>query len=65
MAPEWPGQERPQQAHLDLVIDDIEAHARRAEHSALYGWRADRIGSPWLTWQGTRSTCTSATVLGR
>jgi catechol 2,3-dioxygenase-like lactoylglutathione lyase family enzyme len=31
VAPQWPGQQRPQQGHLDLVIDDIEAHAERAE----------------------------------
>ncbi|MGO2542865.1 MAG: VOC family protein [Specibacter sp.] len=24
-APEWPGQEHPQQMHLDLVVDDLDA----------------------------------------
>jgi len=29
--PRWPGQERPQQAHLDLVTGDVEVNAERAE----------------------------------
>lgn len=24
VAPDWPGQERPQQAHLDVVVDDLD-----------------------------------------
>src|SRR6188472_2761970 len=28
--PEWPGQERPQQFHLDLLVDGHEAAAERA-----------------------------------
>jgi predicted enzyme related to lactoylglutathione lyase len=24
-APDWPGQERPQQMHLDLIVDDLDA----------------------------------------
>lgn len=27
--PRWPGQERPQQAHLDLVVDDLDEGERR------------------------------------
>ena len=30
VAPRWPGQEQPQQVHLDLQIDDPEAAAKRA-----------------------------------
>jgi predicted enzyme related to lactoylglutathione lyase len=30
LAPEWPGQERPQQFHLDLQVDDPAQHAERA-----------------------------------
>ena len=30
VAPEWPGQERPQQVHLDLQVDDPAAAAERA-----------------------------------
>jgi len=29
--PTWPTQERPQQAHLDLRVPDLEEHTRRAE----------------------------------
>jgi hypothetical protein len=28
--PQWPGQERPQQVHLDLLVDGHEAAAQRA-----------------------------------
>ena len=28
--PEWPGQERPQQAHLDILVDDLDAGEERA-----------------------------------
>ncbi|PZT70333.1 VOC family protein [Streptomyces sp. SW4] len=28
--PEWPGQERPQQVHLDFGVDDIDAEEKRA-----------------------------------
>jgi catechol 2,3-dioxygenase-like lactoylglutathione lyase family enzyme len=27
-APDWPGQERPQQMHLDVVVDDLDAAER-------------------------------------
>ena len=30
IAPEWPGQDRPQQFHLDLLVDGHEAAAERA-----------------------------------
>ncbi|HEY0638334.1 MAG TPA: VOC family protein [Pseudonocardiaceae bacterium] len=46
VAPRWPGQELPQQAHLDLLIDDHEAAAERAV--ALGATRlAD--GPSWIT----------------
>ncbi|GIJ56235.1 VOC family protein [Virgisporangium aurantiacum] len=45
-APRWPGQERPQQVHLDLLVDGHEEAARRAE--ALGATRlAD--GATWIT----------------
>lgn len=44
--PDWPGQERPQQLHLDLFIDDIKAAAERAvELGATH--LAD--GATWIT----------------
>jgi catechol-2,3-dioxygenase len=46
VAPQWPGQEHPQQFHLDLTIDDHEAAAARAV--ALGATRlAD--GASWIT----------------
>jgi catechol 2,3-dioxygenase-like lactoylglutathione lyase family enzyme len=46
LAPQWPGQERPQQFHLDLQVDDNEAAAERA-----VGLGATRLadGSNWIT----------------
>jgi hypothetical protein len=29
-APEWPGQARPQQMHLDLVVDDLDEGEQEA-----------------------------------
>jgi hypothetical protein len=44
--PQWPGQERPQQVHLDLLVDGHEQAAQRAE--ALGATRlAD--GATWIT----------------
>jgi predicted enzyme related to lactoylglutathione lyase len=46
VAPRWPGQELPQQFHLDLQVDDPQASAERAE--ALGATRlAD--GANWIT----------------
>ena len=44
--PQWPGQEQPQQFHLDLQIDDHQAAAERA-----VGLGATRLadGSSWIT----------------
>jgi catechol 2,3-dioxygenase-like lactoylglutathione lyase family enzyme len=46
VAPRWPGQELPQQVHLDLQIDDHEAAAERA-----VGLGATRLadGPTWIT----------------
>jgi catechol-2,3-dioxygenase len=46
VAPRWPGQELPQQVHLDLQVDGIEAAAERA-----IGLGATRLsaGSSWIT----------------
>jgi predicted enzyme related to lactoylglutathione lyase len=46
VAPQWPGQERPQQFHLDLQVDDHEAAAERA-----VGLGATRLadGPTWIT----------------
>ena len=46
VAPEWPGQVRPQQFHLDLQIDDHQAAAERA-----VGLGATRLadGASWVT----------------
>jgi predicted enzyme related to lactoylglutathione lyase len=46
VAPRWPGQQRPQQAHLDLVADDIEAQAERAEK---LGAALLARGESWIT----------------
>jgi catechol-2,3-dioxygenase len=44
--PQWPGQERPQQVHLDLLVDGYQEAAQRAE--ALGATRlAD--GATWIT----------------
>jgi catechol-2,3-dioxygenase len=44
--PQWPGQEHPQQVHLDLYVDDIKAAAERAVELG-----ATRLadGSNWIT----------------
>ncbi len=46
VAPQWPGQEHPQQFHLDLQVDDTEAAAERA-----VGLGATRLadGANWIT----------------
>src|SRR5262245_28419930 len=44
--PQWPGQERPQQFHLDLLIDGIEDAAARAE--SLGATRLGK-GESWIT----------------
>ncbi|HEX2131335.1 MAG TPA: VOC family protein [Actinophytocola sp.] len=44
--PEWPGQELPQQVHLDLFAGDYQAVARRAEE---LGARRLADGATWVT----------------
>jgi catechol 2,3-dioxygenase-like lactoylglutathione lyase family enzyme len=46
VAPQWPGQDHPQQFHLDLQVDDTEAAAARA-----VGLGATRLadGENWIT----------------
>ena len=46
VAPQWPGQEHPQQFHLDLLVDGYEAAAERA-----IGLGATRLadGPTWVT----------------
>jgi predicted enzyme related to lactoylglutathione lyase len=44
--PEWPGQERPQQFHLDLLIDDYQAAAERA---VSLGATRLADGKTWVT----------------
>ena len=46
IAPQWPGQERPQQFHLDLLVDGYQAAAERA-----VGLGATRLaeGPTWVT----------------
>jgi catechol 2,3-dioxygenase-like lactoylglutathione lyase family enzyme len=56
-APEWPGQERPQQAHLDFVVDDLDVGeaavlalgARKHEVQPGTGFRVflDPVGHPF------------------
>lgn len=56
-APEWPGQDRPQQVHLDVVVDDLDAGeaevlaigATRHEHQPGTSFRVflDPAGHPF------------------
>jgi catechol-2,3-dioxygenase len=46
VAPQWPGQEHPQQFHLDLTVNGIEAAAQRAEQ---LGATRLRTGESWIT----------------
>jgi catechol-2,3-dioxygenase len=46
VAPQWPGQERPQQVHLDLLVDGYQAAADRA---MALGARRLADGPTWVT----------------
>ena len=56
-APDWPGQERPQQMHLDVVVDDLDTAekdvlglgATRADHQPGESFRVflDPAGHPF------------------
>ncbi len=63
--PKWPGQERPQQVHLDLLVDGYRAAAERAVASARPGSPTARPGSRWPTRPAIRSTCASRTASAR
>jgi len=45
-APEWGDPERPQQVHLDVMVDDVAAAEPKVERSVPGGWRrsTDRCG---------------------
>jgi catechol-2,3-dioxygenase len=45
-APQWPGQEHPQQFHLDLLVDDYQAAAERA---VSLGATRLADGQTWIT----------------
>jgi predicted enzyme related to lactoylglutathione lyase len=48
--PQWPGQESPQQMHLDFDVDDLEADERRVlELGATVLERTDQLrpGASW------------------
>lgn len=57
VAPEWPGQDRPQQMHIDVVVDDLDAAeqavaalgARTHEHQPGTSFRVmlDPAGHPF------------------
>ena len=66
VAPQWPGQERPQQFHLDLQIDDPPGGGRAGRRaSAPPGWPTARPGSRWPTRPATRSTSARRTASAR
>jgi catechol-2,3-dioxygenase len=46
VAPQWPGQEHPQQFHLDLLIDD---HKAAAERAVALGATRLADGASWIT----------------
>ena len=45
-APRWPGQERPQQVHLDLLVD---GHEKAAQRAVTLGARRLADGATWIT----------------
>lgn len=50
MPPEWPGQEHPQQFHLDFDVDDLDADEKRVlELGATLLERTDQLrpGANW------------------
>ena len=46
VAPQWPGQEQPQQAHLDLFVDE---HAAAADRAVSLGATRLADGPTWIT----------------
>ena len=65
VAPQWPGQEHPQQFHLDLFIDGHEAAAERAVGLGATRPADGRAGSRWPIRPATRSTCARKTASAR
>src|SRR5262245_59746435 len=63
VAPQWPGQERPQQFHLDLQVDGTEAAAERAVGLGATRLPKARAGSRCRIQPATRSTCVRRTAL--
>ena len=66
VAPQWPGQEHPQQFHLDLQTDDPQAAGRAGGRPRRHpaGRRPD-AGSRWPTRPATRSTSARPTASAR
>ena len=65
LAPQWPGQERPQQFHLDLQVADLRRRSSGRSASAPPSCATVPPGSPWPTRPATRSTCARRTASGR
>jgi predicted enzyme related to lactoylglutathione lyase len=59
MSPQWPDQDRPQQAHLDFRVPDIDVAAERPSSSVPACCAATNGGTHWPTRPATRSTCAS------
>jgi hypothetical protein len=65
VAPQWPGQEHPQQFHLDLQTDDPEVEPSGRSLWAPPGWPTAQPGSRWPTRPVTRSTSARPTASAR
>ena len=63
--PRWPGQDRPQQAHLDFGVPDIDAAADRAQQLGASLLRRNERWHTLADPAGTRSTCASAPAVRR
>src|ERR1700722_17772203 len=61
--PSWPGQDHPQQAHLDFRVPDIDAAANAPSSSAPACCAATNAGTHWPTRPATRSTCASTPAI--
>ena len=61
--PHWPGQDRPQQAHLDFRVPDIDAAAEHAQQLGAACCAATNGGTHWPTRPATRSTCASTRTI--
>ena len=63
--PHWPDQDRPQQAHLDLRVPDIDAAAETRPATGAPCCAATSGGTRWPTRPVTRSTCASTRTIRR